>query len=229
MGLINPNGSPIESRPVFSMGRGSSFANGGITTYLSRHELGLVRGNSGARVMRVVYDMIAVKHFGDVWFAVGPRGIWRVDVGCTEMDFVEQLIHSGVTVIKDRKATAETRRNLTEFFAGTRRSFQLKIDWSRVDGFTRKALQVAARIPYGQTMSYGEIAARAGCPGAARAAGTAMSKNPFPIFVPCHRVIKSDGSLGGYGGSPQHKCFLLKREGIDPEQMPGGTGAANRR
>ncbi|MBI5867375.1 MAG: methylated-DNA--[protein]-cysteine S-methyltransferase [candidate division Zixibacteria bacterium] len=181
-----------------------------------------------ARAMRVAYDKVPVKNLGDVWFAVGPRGIWRVDVGCTEMDFVEQLIHSGVTVVKDRRATAETRRSLTEFFAGDRSSFQLKLDWSRVDGFTRKALQVAARIPHGQTMSYGEIAARAGCPGAARAAGTAMSKNPFPIFVPCHRVIKSDGSLGGYGGNPQHKRFLLKREGLDPEHLSVGAGSRHR-
>lgn len=172
-----------------------------------------------ARVMKISYDRLPVKMLGDVWFAVGPRGLWRVDIGCSELDFVEQLIRDGVAVTKDRKASAAARRNLTEFFDGKRRSFQLKIDWSRLDGFTRKALQVCARIPHGETMSYGEIAARAGCPGAARAAGTAMSKNPFPVVVPCHRVIKSDGSLGGYSGNLQHKRFLLRHEGIDPDKM----------
>jgi methylated-DNA-[protein]-cysteine S-methyltransferase len=173
------------------------------------------------KMMTVSYDSIPVKGFGDVWFAVGPRGLWRVDVGGSQLDFIEQLLHGGVTVESNRTATASARRSLTEYFAGKRRAFNLKIDWSRVDGFTRKALQVCARIRYGKTMSYGEVAARAGYPGAARAAGTAMSKNPFPIVVPCHRVIKSNGSLEGFSGNLQHKCFLLRMEGIDPENMGG--------
>ena len=167
----------------------------------------------------VSFDKISVKALGDVWFAVGPKGLWRVDIGGSELDFIEQLLRNDVVVESNRTATASARRALTEYFAGKRRTFGVKVDWSRVDGFTRKALQVCARIPYGKTMSYGEIAARAGNPGAARAAGTAMSKNPFPIVVPCHRVIKSDGSLGGFSGNLQHKCFLLRQEGIDPENM----------
>jgi methylated-DNA-[protein]-cysteine S-methyltransferase len=171
------------------------------------------------KTVTISYDKISIKELGDVWFAVGPKGLWRVDIGGSQLNFLEQLLHDGVTVESNRTATASTRRSLTEYFAGKRRTFDLKIDWSRVDGFTRKALQVCARIPHGRTMSYGEIAARAGNPGAARAAGTAMSKNPFPIVVPCHRVIKFDGSLGGFSGNLQHKCFMLLLEGIDPENM----------
>jgi methylated-DNA-[protein]-cysteine S-methyltransferase len=174
-----------------------------------------------ARTITISYDKIPVKNLGTVWFAIGPNGLWRVDICGSELDFVEQLIRPGVLVTTNGKATASVRSSLTEYFVGKRRAFDLKVDWSRVDGFTRKALRVCARIPYGKTMSYGEIAARAGNPGAARAAGTAMSKNPFPIVVPCHRVIKSDGSLGGFSGNLQHKCFLLRNEGIDPEAMPG--------
>lgn len=173
------------------------------------------------KIMTVAYDSISVEGIGDVWFAVGPRGLWRTDFGCSRMQFLEQLHHDGVAAVPDKKTTAAARRSFNDYFAGKRLVFHLKVDWSRVDGFTRKALQVCARIPYGKTMSYGEIAARAGNPGAARAAGTAMSKNPYPIVVPCHRVIKSDGSLGGFSGNLQHKCFLLRNEGIDPEAMPG--------
>jgi methylated-DNA-[protein]-cysteine S-methyltransferase len=167
----------------------------------------------------VSFDKISVRGLGDVWFAVGPRGLWRVDICESELDFVEQLLRNDVVVESNRTATASARRALTEYFTGKRRAFDLKVDWSRVDGFIRKALQVCARIPHGKTMSYGEIAARAGNPGAARAAGSAMGKNPFPIVVPCHRVIRSDGSLGGFSGNLQHKCFLLRQEGIDPENM----------
>jgi methylated-DNA-[protein]-cysteine S-methyltransferase len=170
----------------------------------------------------VAYDKISVRGLGDVWFAIGARGLWRVDIGATEMGFVEQLFRSGAAVRNDRTLTSPARRKMKEYFDGRRRAFDLKIDWSRLEGFTRKALQVAARIPHGQTMSYGEVAARAGSPRAARAAGNAMGKNPFPIIVPCHRVINSDGSIGGFGGHLEHKRFLLRREGIDPALMPGG-------
>ena len=76
----------------------------------------------------------------------------------------------------------------------------LDLDWQLVGGFNQKVLQATTRIPYGETASYGEVAALAGSPGAARAAGTALSVNPIALIVPCHRIIKADGSTGGYGG-----------------------------
>ena len=89
---------------------------------------------------------------------------------------------------------------------------QLAWDWRLADGFARAALQTIATIEWGETMSYGEVAARAGHPGAARAVGTACRNTPFSIIVPVHRVVRSDGSPGHYGAYPERKRFLLDLE-----------------
>lgn len=104
------------------------------------------------------------------------------------------------------------RRELDEFFAGRRRSFDLPLDWRLTDGFARRVLQATAAIPYGQVASYAEIADAAGSPRAYRAAGTALGSNPLPIVVPCHRVLHTGGGLGGYAGGLQRKRLLLAIE-----------------
>ncbi|MEJ1923140.1 MGMT family protein [Microbacterium sp. KHB019] len=88
----------------------------------------------------------------------------------------------------------------------------MRFDWRLVDGFHRTALQTIAAIPWGETMSYGEVAVVAGSPGAARAVGTACRITPFSIIVPVHRVVRSDGSPGQYGAYPEHKRYLLDLE-----------------
>lgn len=154
---------------------------------------------------------------GQVWFAIGQRGLWRISFSTTKERFLEDLADDHVVPVEDAKATASIRRQLSDYFAGRLKRWDVKIDWSRLEGFTRKALQVCAKIPYGQTMSYGEVAARAGSPSAARAAGSAMGSNPFAIVVPCHRVIAAGGKIGGYGRSPEAvpmKRRLLRMEGV---------------
>lgn len=108
----------------------------------------------------------------------------------------------------------ELRRELDEYFEGRRRRFELPIDWSLTQGFGRKVLRATARIPFGQVGSYGEMASKAGSPRASRAAGNALGTNPIPIVVPCHRVVRSGGDLGGYGGGVDRKGFLLRLEGV---------------
>ena len=88
------------------------------------------------------------------------------------------------------------------------------LDFGIVRGFTRRALQACGRIPRGQVMSYGGLAASLGVPGGARAVGNAMAANPFPLMIPCHRVVRSDGSIGGFGGGVEVKKRLLRLEGI---------------
>lgn len=168
----------------------------------------------------VQYGFIETQDLGEVWFAENDRGLWRIEFGRTKERFLGDLHRDGVEAVMDLKSTAKTKILLEEYFAGKRREFPIKIDWTRVDGFTRKALQVCARIPYGKTLSYGEVAARAGSPGAARAVGQAMSKNPFPIVVPCHRVLASNGKLGGFSGGLHFKRALLDLEGA--EAKPNG-------
>lgn len=167
--------------------------------------------------VRVYYSHFDTKDCGEVWFAESKRGLWRVNFGTNEERFMDDLRRDGVEMVEDPKATVETQKLLAEYFAGKRKDFPVAIDWSRVDGFTRKALQVCAKIPYGKTLTYGEVAERAGSPGGARAVGQAMGKNPFPIIVPCHRVVASGGKIGGFSGGLHFKRALLELEGLDPK------------
>jgi len=106
------------------------------------------------------------------------------------------------------------RRELDEYFAGRRRDFDLPIDWQLTAGFVQRVLRETARIPFGETRSYAEMATSAGSPRAFRAAGSALGANPIPIVVPCHRVLRSGGGLGGYGGGLDVKRRLLELEGV---------------
>ncbi|QEC49898.1 methylated-DNA--[protein]-cysteine S-methyltransferase [Baekduia soli] len=108
----------------------------------------------------------------------------------------------------------DVRRELDEYFAGRRRTFDVPIDWSLSTPFGRRILQATAAIPFGATASYGAIAARAGNARASRAAGRALGANAIPIVVPCHRVIGSGGRLTGYTGGLERKVALLALEGV---------------
>jgi len=162
---------------------------------------------------KVNFSHINTRDLGEIWFAESDRGLWRIEFGRTKERFLADLGHDGVAAVSDAKATAKTQKLLSEYFAGKRKDFPVKVDWSRLNGFTRKALQVCAKIPYGKTLSYGEVAERAGSPGGARAVGQAMAKNPFPIIVPCHRVLASGGKIGGFSGGLHFKRALLDLEG----------------
>ena len=106
------------------------------------------------------------------------------------------------------------RRELDEYFAGARTAFDLPLDWALAGDFARRILQATAAIPFGEVRTYGEVAARAGNPKAARAAGRALGSNPIPIVVPCHRVVGVGGRLVGYTGGLHRKEALLRVEGV---------------
>ena len=110
-------------------------------------------------------------------------------------------------------ALDRARRELERYFKGRDLAFDLEVDLSALSGFDRKVLEVTARIPAGKVATYAQVAAKAGNPRASRAAGNALHKNPVAIIVPCHRVLRSDGSLGGYGGGLPVKEWLLRHEG----------------
>jgi methylated-DNA-[protein]-cysteine S-methyltransferase len=107
----------------------------------------------------------------------------------------------------------EAVRQLSEYFAGTRRTFHLPL---RLQGteFQQRVWRELTEIPYGETWSYGQLARRIGNPNASRAVGLANGRNPISILVPCHRVIGADGSLTGYGGGLERKQWLLAHEGL---------------
>lgn len=111
------------------------------------------------------------------------------------------------------------RRELDEYFDGARTVFDLPLDWSLTAGFRRDVLTAIARIPYGRTGTYRSVATAAGNPRAVRAAGTALATNPIPVIVPCHRVTRSDGALGGYRGGSVRKDVLLRHESAHEDMM----------
>ena len=106
------------------------------------------------------------------------------------------------------------RRQLDDFFAGRRRGFDVPLDWSLTSGFTRRVLETTAAIPFGEVGTYQSVATGAGSPKATRAAGNALGSNPIPIVVPCHRVLRTGGGLGGYTGGVEKKEKLLALEGV---------------
>jgi methylated-DNA-[protein]-cysteine S-methyltransferase len=116
----------------------------------------------------------------------------------------------------------ELRRELEEYFAGARREFELALDWSLIGPFAQRVLHATAEIPYGSVLSYTEIAGVAGSPRGSRAAGNALGSNPIPIVIPCHRVLRVGGSLGGYAGGLDRKRWLLELEGALTPQLQGG-------
>ncbi|MGW0532779.1 methylated-DNA--[protein]-cysteine S-methyltransferase [Streptomyces sp. NPDC003032] len=120
----------------------------------------------------------------------------------------------------DSPLLAEPIRQLAAYFAGERRDFELPLDWSLISGFNRQVLrELASGVPYGAVVGYGDLARRVGRPGAAQAVGIAMGANPLPVVVPCHRVVESDGGIGGFGGGLETKRLLLALEGVLPRPL----------
>ncbi|WFB10112.1 methylated-DNA--[protein]-cysteine S-methyltransferase [Streptomyces sp. LX-29] len=115
---------------------------------------------------------------------------------------------------------AEAIRQLTAYFSGKARTFTVPLDWSLTTGFNRRVLRaLAAHVPYGTVVGYQDLADRIAEPGAARAVGMAMGGNPLPVVVPCHRVVESDGGIGGFGGGLETKRLLLALEGVLPQPL----------
>lgn len=107
------------------------------------------------------------------------------------------------------------RRELDEYFEGRRKRFDFKIDWVLMGPFQQRVLKATYRIPFGRVATYRDVATKAGAPKGSRAAGNALGANPIPIVVPCHRVVRTGGSLGGYTGGLHRKEFLLELEGVE--------------
>lgn len=153
--------------------------------------------------------------FGQLVVAATRRGIVRLAYP-GEVDVVEELADRLTPRILEAPAKLdEARRELEDYFEGRRDAFDLSVDLSLVRGdFTRKVLRATSRIPFGRTLTYTQVALKAGSPRGSRAAGNALGSNPIPIVVPCHRVIHASGGLGGYTGGLDRKEFLLRLEGV---------------
>lgn len=154
--------------------------------------------------------------FGPLLLAATPRGLVRVNLPNYDPEDVLEELAARVSprVLEAPAKLDEARRELDLYFAGKLTEFDLPIDWRLTRGFRGKVQRAINRIPYGQTRTYTDMARGAGNERAVRAAGTACGSNPIPIVVPCHRVLRTGGALGGYGGGLPMKEALLKLEGV---------------
>lgn len=152
---------------------------------------------------------------GPLNVAATSQGLVRIGFGYMEEreDMMAELAELPGSIDEGNPAWLEEPfAQLREYFDGCRHQFDVALDWRLSHGFYRQVLDTLMTVDYGTTVSYGELAFMAGSPGAARAVGTAMSSNPIPLVVPCHRVVRSDGTVGEYGGRPDVKAWLLNHE-----------------
>ena len=151
---------------------------------------------------------------GPLLLAATGEGLVRVAFSREDHESVLSRLASEISprILRTPRRLDEPARQLEEYFAGKRRAFTVPVDLRLAHGFRRSVLLRLRDIPYGRTRSYAAIAKAAGNAGAVRAAASACSHNPVPLVVPCHRVVRTDGSLGGYLGGPKAKRALLSME-----------------
>lgn len=158
--------------------------------------------------------------FGPLLLAKTRRGLVRVGLPNQDRDELLLDLSARVSprVLEAPSELDQARRELDLYFEGKLEHFELPLDWQLSGGFRQRVLRAIDHIPYGQTRSYTEMARKAGNERAVRAAGSACGSNPIPLVVPCHRVLRTGGALGGYGGGLPMKQGLLELEGVLDER-----------
>ena len=151
---------------------------------------------------------------GPLFVAASGRGLAAISFRADPDEQLDRLARiAGPRVLRSARSVDPARRELDEYFEGDRRAFDLTLDLRGLPPFTLSVLNQLARVPYGETTTYGALAAQMGRPRAARAVGTVMHRNRIPIVLPCHRVVGSSGDLTGYAGGLDVKQTLLELEG----------------
>ncbi len=174
------------------------------------------------RVRRASYARIE-SPIGPLFVAVSDRGVCEIGFGAqeTEEGFRNQLERRGFFPASDHHGIEGIARQLAEYFRGERNRFEVPLDFSGISPFTHAVLAATSEVPFGRLATYRDIAQRIGRPEAMRAVGNALGRNPIPIIVPCHRIVRSDASLGGYTGGIEIKQRLLAHEGVILPQDSG--------
>jgi methylated-DNA-[protein]-cysteine S-methyltransferase len=158
--------------------------------------------------------------FGTLHAAATDAGLVRLAFPEEDLDAMLDTLARRLSprIVEAPARLDQTRRELEEYFAGSRRDFDVPLDRTLMSAFAKKVLAATSAIPYGSVSTYTEMAAAAGSPRGSRAAGNALGSNPIPLIVPCHRVLRTGGNLGGYGGGLDRKRWLLELEGaLTPE------------
>lgn len=175
----------------------------------------LLKRAEEAGLVDVAYDEVD-SPIGRLVVATTAKGLVRISFPTeTEGLVLDELARRlSPRVVRAPRKVAAVARELDEYFAGRRKRFDVPLDWSLVGPYARKVLRATAAIPFGKVSTYREVATKAGNPAASRAAGNALGSNPIPVVVPCHRVLRTNGTLGGYGGGLDVKEHLLRLEGV---------------
>lgn len=161
----------------------------------------------------VSYDVVETE-IGPLLAAVTQHGLARLSFEPDPEAHLDALARlAGPRVLQAPRALDAARRELDEYFAGRRTAFDLSLDLRGLPPFTVQVLGELARVPYGHTATYRDLAERVGNPKASRAVGTVMNRNRIPIVLPCHRIVGSSGELVGYAGGLDRKVALLRLEG----------------
>ncbi len=155
---------------------------------------------------------VADSPVGSLLLAATPAGVVRVAFGDHDAVLDELARRVSPRVLRAPARLDDARRQLEEYLTGARRAFDLSLDTRLASGFRLAVIRHLAEIPYGATESYAQVATATGSPRAVRAVGTACAANPLPLLLPCHRVVRSDGSAGGYAGGAATKEWLLALE-----------------
>jgi methylated-DNA-[protein]-cysteine S-methyltransferase len=164
-------------------------------------------------LLDVAYDL-ADSPVGPLLVATTEQGLCRISFDPeTEAELEELARLHGTRVLRSARPLDRVRRELDEYFERRRTAFDLPVDLGSVPSFQRLVLSELARVPYGETATYGGLAAKIGKPRGARAVGGALNRNPVPIVLPCHRVVGASGKLVGYAGGLERKRALLALEG----------------
>jgi methylated-DNA-[protein]-cysteine S-methyltransferase len=196
------------------IGIGEAFPEPGAREW-ERLRAELARRAAAEQLVDVAFERHATP-LGTLVVGATRDGLVRVGLPAEEPDVVLQELADRISprVLRAaRDPLGQAHRELDAYFAGHLHRFSVPLDWRLTHGFREAVLRATARIPYGETASYRDVATAAGSPNAVRAAGTALAVNPLPIVVPCHRVVRSDGLLGLYRGGADAKATLLHLEG----------------
>jgi methylated-DNA-[protein]-cysteine S-methyltransferase len=183
------------------------------TPTMSRLHDQLVAAADADRLLDVAYRTVD-SPVGTLLLAATDQGLVRVAYQLEDHDRVLQTLSQRVSprILLAPRRLDQVARQLAEYFAGERRDFVLPLDFRLAHGFRREVLGRLVMIDYGRTETYSQVAAATGHPGAVRAVGSACATNPLPVIVPCHRVLRSDGRLGGYVAGLETKATLLSLE-----------------
>jgi len=181
----------------------------------ARLSAGFAESAAGRGLIDVSYGF-ADSPMGRLLVAMTRRGLVRLEYPGRSLDEQLQELARRLSprILEWAKGTEGVRRELDEYFEGRRRRFDVPVDLSLTNGFSRRVLRAAGRIPFGTVATYRDVATQAGSPRGMRAAGNALGSNPVPIVVPCHRVLHTGGGLGGYTGGLDRKVALLRLEGV---------------